>query len=116
MKPIYSYAVYDHENYLGQYTSAQVQAIMGINRSIPSHYADSGKPYKGRYTFKRIDAEPSSWELEWDQVTSWFRNSMYDLSRIAIVAGGDTDGQGHIKTVHRCLRDSQRDRRGNPED
>lgn len=48
MKPIYSYAVYDYENYLGQYTSAQVQAIMGINRSIPSHYADSGKPYKGQ--------------------------------------------------------------------
>ncbi|GAA6478042.1 hypothetical protein K250101E9_08050 [Enterocloster aldenensis] len=115
MRPIY-YAVYDYENYLGQYTSAQVQDIMGINRSIPSHYSDNGKPYKGRYMFKRIDAEPSPWEIEWDRVTAWFRNSMYDLSRIAIVAGGDTDGQGHIKTVHRCLRDSQRDRRGNPED
>lgn len=41
MRPIY-YAVYDYENYLGQYTSAQVQDIMGINRSIPSHYSDNG--------------------------------------------------------------------------
>lgn len=106
MRPIY-YAVYDYENYLGQYTSAQVQDIMGINRSIPSHYSDNGKPYKGRYMFKRIDAEPSPWEIEWDRVTAWFRNSMYDLSRIAIVAGGDTDGQGGADTV---LRDERGDK------
>lgn len=95
MKQVY-FKVYDYGRQLGTYTATDLQQMIHCGRQVPGECADTGKAYRGRYTFERfVDGEGQG---DWACITERLRCSGYDLGRIKIT-GPEPEGRRR-----RCTR------------
>ena len=95
MRPVY-YSVYDYGRRMGAYTATELQQMIHCSRQAPGECADTGRAFRGRYTFERIEPPARNEDIatRWEQATRRLRTSGYDLSKIKIMLGeGEANGQ-----------------------
>ena len=84
----FTYTVYDYGRPIGKYTNREIEEKLGIPSYVPGVCVREERTYRGRFTFEREEVPLTQKEIiaqEWDDITRRFKNSGYDLSRIAIV-------------------------------
>lgn len=79
MKRVY-FKVYDYGRQLGIYTATDLQQMIHCGRQVPEECADTGRAYRGRYTFEQIRGNTD--QGDWACVTEHLKSSGYDLGRI----------------------------------
>ncbi len=81
MRPVY-FKVYNYGRQMGTYTATDLQQMIHCGRQVPGECADTGRAYRGRYTFNRVVGGED--QGDWSRVTEHLRSSGYDLGRIRI--------------------------------